>query len=77
MCASGRVIKAIHEAGGDGIEFICTLHRVKSPEPCKGSGGTAIAQLAMMVRALCSLVAKLTERFDQLCASPCPSFPLV
>lgn len=66
MGLSELVIEAIREAGGIGIEFICTHCRI-SPSPGSNmQGNPALSQLAVMVKSLCVAVAKLTDRVDHL-----------
>ena len=78
---SDRVIDAIREAGGDGIEFVCTQCRARSTGSGSSSSDSAISQLSVMVKSLCAVVAKLTERVDQLFTQstlppPPPSAPV-
>lgn len=67
MGVSERVIDAIREAGGAGVEYVCTQCRARPAGTCKDSpGDPAIAQLFVMVRSLCAAIAKLTDRVDAL-----------
>ncbi|MPC93753.1 hypothetical protein E2C01_088894 [Portunus trituberculatus] len=63
---SDRVIDAIREGDGEGIEFVCTQCRARSTNVGGGSCDGVISQLSVMVKSLCAVVAKLTERVDQL-----------
>ena len=69
MGVSDRLIDVIREAGGAGVEYVCTQCRAR-PTVAGASKDSpsdpAIAQLFVMVRSLCSAIAKLTERVGSL-----------
>ena len=76
---SERVIDAIREAGGEGIEFVCTQCRARTNNQGGGGNDAVISQLSVMVQSLCAVVAKLTEQVDHLCIQskrPPPSAPV-
>lgn len=69
MGVSHRVIEVILEAGGAGIEYVCTQCRARpliSGASKDSLGSPALDQLFTMVKSLCSAIAKLTERVDSL-----------
>ena len=71
MGVSDRVIDAIREAGGAGVEYVCTHCRSRPVDTGAGSGmnspgDPAIAQLFVMVKSLCTAITKLTDRVDSL-----------